>query len=312
MADARRPPADRDQRAAGTVGSGGLDRQRADHPDRQLRGPERQRRHRAAPADHDQRDRAKQAQGNGAWGFEMPWFPEFASAVELARRQTRAAGQADPVGQYFTALNEGDTQVLETVWPGEVVIYDPRAGEVRGHRQLRRFVSHNLSWLAGLHTRTETVACTVAGGRAVVELLAPTTTGRELAWPVAVVAESQTTRRWCCTYCEAIGASMTERATSLGPPILRGARASAPVAPVIAASMDRRAAARQMAGLLAKRGRGSPRDRRPVTRRAAAGDQVVVWIFQHCYRVAAAVTFGLEHCAGRETAVSCARASKCA
>jgi hypothetical protein len=63
----------------------------------------------------------------------MPWFPDFASAVELARRQTRAAGKADPVGQYFAALNEGDTRALETVWPGEVVIYDPRAGEVRGH-----------------------------------------------------------------------------------------------------------------------------------------------------------------------------------
>ena len=73
----------------------------------------------------------------------MPWFPDFASAVELARRQTRAAGQADPVGQYFTALNKGDTRALETVWPGEVVVYDPRAGEVRGHRQLRRFVSQN-------------------------------------------------------------------------------------------------------------------------------------------------------------------------
>ena len=34
----------------------------------------------------------------------MPWFPDFASAVELARRQTRAAGLADPVGQYFAAL----------------------------------------------------------------------------------------------------------------------------------------------------------------------------------------------------------------
>ena len=33
----------------------------------------------------------------------MPWFPEFVSAVELARQQTRAAGQADPVGQYITA-----------------------------------------------------------------------------------------------------------------------------------------------------------------------------------------------------------------
>jgi hypothetical protein len=33
----------------------------------------------------------------------MPWFPDFANAVELVRRQTRAAGQADPVGQYLTA-----------------------------------------------------------------------------------------------------------------------------------------------------------------------------------------------------------------
>ena len=79
----------------------------------------------------------------------MPWFPDFVSAVELARRQSRAAGQADPVALYLTALNEGDTDALQTVWPGEVVIYDPRAGEVRGHKQVRRFVSHNLSWLAG-------------------------------------------------------------------------------------------------------------------------------------------------------------------
>jgi len=121
----------------------------------------------------------------------MPWFPDFVGAVELARQQTRAAGQADPVGQYLTALNEGDVHTLETVWPGEVVIYDPRAGEVRGHRQVRQFVSRNLSWLAGLGARSETVASTVAGGRAVVELLAHMPhDGRELAWPVAVVAES--------------------------------------------------------------------------------------------------------------------------
>ena len=37
-----------------------------------------------------------------AWATQrevaMPWFPEFVSAVELALRQTRAAGQADPSG----------------------------------------------------------------------------------------------------------------------------------------------------------------------------------------------------------------------
>ena len=136
-------------------------------------------------------------------GVVMPWFPEFTSAVELAREQTRAAGQADPVGQYFTALNQGDTHALETVWPGEVVIYDPRAGEIRGHRQLRRFVSQNQSWLAEHHARIETVASTVADGRAVVELLAHLAgDGRELAWPVAVVAESPDDRSVVFrTYC---------------------------------------------------------------------------------------------------------------
>jgi hypothetical protein len=96
----------------------------------------------------------------------MPWFPDFASAVELARRQTRAAGLADPVAQYFDALNKGDSHTLEDVWPGEVVIYDPRAGEIRGHKQLRRFVRQNQSWLAERHARIETVASTVVGSRA--------------------------------------------------------------------------------------------------------------------------------------------------
>jgi ketosteroid isomerase-like protein len=136
-------------------------------------------------------------------GVEMPWFPDFTSAVELARRQARVAGQADPVAQYFTALNAGDTSALETVWPGEVVIYDPRAGEIRGHKQLRQFVSRNESWLARRNARIETVAATCAGGRAVVELLAHLDhEGRELAWPVAVVAESPDDRSVVFrTYC---------------------------------------------------------------------------------------------------------------
>src|SRR6516164_9649960 len=121
----------------------------------------------------------------------MPWFPDFVSAVELARQQTRAAGQADPVGQYLAALNRGDGHVLQTTWPGEVVVYDPRVGEIRGHGQLRRFISHNQSWLTQRHARIETVASIYADGRAVVELLAHLTgDGGELAWPVAVVAES--------------------------------------------------------------------------------------------------------------------------
>jgi ketosteroid isomerase-like protein len=133
----------------------------------------------------------------------MPWFPDFAGAVELARRETRTAGRADPVGQYFTALDNGDTGALEDVWSGEVVVRDPRAGEVRGHRQLRRFVRRNQDWLAERHARIETVASTCVGGRAVVELLAHLVDGgREVAWPVAVVAESPDDRSVVFrTYC---------------------------------------------------------------------------------------------------------------
>jgi SnoaL-like domain len=122
----------------------------------------------------------------------MPWFPDFVSAVELARKQTRDAGLADPAAQYFEALNRGETHLLETVWPGEVVVYDPRAGEIHSHRRLHRFISDNHSWFAARHARIETVASTAAGGRAVLELLAHVSgeDGQEIAWPVAVVAES--------------------------------------------------------------------------------------------------------------------------
>jgi ketosteroid isomerase-like protein len=125
----------------------------------------------------------------------MPWFPDFANAMELARAQTRAAGQADPVRQYFSALNSGDSRDLETVWPGEVVVYDPRLGEIRGHKQLRQFIRTSQNWLAERHARTETMAVTTANGRAVVELLAHLSIdGRDVDWPVAVVAESRDDR----------------------------------------------------------------------------------------------------------------------
>jgi hypothetical protein len=121
----------------------------------------------------------------------MPWFPDFVSAAELARRQSRAAGRADPVGQYVSALNRGDAHALEGVWPGAVVVHDPLAGEIRGHRQLRQFIRRSQARLAAGHARIEPVASTVRGERAVVELLAHLTNdGREVSWPVAIVAES--------------------------------------------------------------------------------------------------------------------------
>jgi hypothetical protein len=122
----------------------------------------------------------------------VPWFPDFVGAVELARRQSRIAGRADPATQYVTALDEGDTHVLETVWPGEVVVNDPRRGEVRGRRHLRRFITENHEWFAAHGARVEKVASTSANGRAVLELVVHLRVedGQEIHWPVAVVAES--------------------------------------------------------------------------------------------------------------------------
>jgi hypothetical protein len=121
----------------------------------------------------------------------MPWFPDFVAAAELARRETRDAGHADPVAQYLSALTAGEPHGLETVWPGEIVIEDPRAGEIRGHRQVRKFIRHNHSLWADALVGTDTVASTQAGDRAVVELLVHLTQdGEPVSWPIAVVAES--------------------------------------------------------------------------------------------------------------------------
>jgi hypothetical protein len=121
----------------------------------------------------------------------MPWLPDFVSAVQLVRRQTRDSAHADPVAQYVATLNAGDTRPVEDAWPGEVVVNDPRAGEVRGHKQLQQFVRNSREVLTERHARTERVAAVVAGNRAVVELLVHLDLdGQPIAWPIAVVAES--------------------------------------------------------------------------------------------------------------------------
>jgi len=121
----------------------------------------------------------------------MPWFPEFSTAIELARRDARAREQADPVAQYLKALYDDAPGALEKTWPGDVVVHDPRAGEIRGHRDLRAFIHSNREWMAAHHARLKVVGSITVDGRAAVELLVHVLhEGDEVAWPVAVVAES--------------------------------------------------------------------------------------------------------------------------
>jgi hypothetical protein len=121
----------------------------------------------------------------------MPWLPDFLNAAELARKQTRAAGHADPVGQYIVALTGGDPHAIEDAWPERVVVFDPKAGEVRGHRELTAFVHRSRDLLAQFQAHVSEAEQTVVPGRAVVELAGHAVfEGTERPWPVAVVAES--------------------------------------------------------------------------------------------------------------------------
>jgi len=121
----------------------------------------------------------------------MPWLPDFQNAAELARKQTHAAGHADPVGQYLSALTGGDPHAIEDAWPERVVVFDPRAGEVRGHRPLKEFVHRSRELLAQFQAEVSPVAQTVVPGRAVMELRGHATyQGTRRPWPVAIVAES--------------------------------------------------------------------------------------------------------------------------
>lgn len=121
----------------------------------------------------------------------MPWLPDFVNAVALARRQAPTPGEADAVTSYLMALQDGDPHALETAWPGDVVVYDPRAGRVTGHEELTAFVKRSQEWLADRRASVETVTTTRIDGRAVVELMVHLSRDGDVReWPVAVVAES--------------------------------------------------------------------------------------------------------------------------
>ena len=92
---------------------------------------------------------------------------------------------------------------LETVWPGEVVVHDPRAGEVRGHQQLRRSSGGTRpGWPSATRGSRPWPRPCAAGGRWSSCWPTWSDDGQEVAWPVAVVAESPDDRSVVFrTYC---------------------------------------------------------------------------------------------------------------
>jgi ketosteroid isomerase-like protein len=226
----------------------------------------------------------------------MPWFPDFVGAVELARRQTR---DVDPVGVYLDALSSGDERALRGSWPGEVVVHDPHAGEVRGHHDLRRFIRRNQVWFAERRARVEQVAATRVDGRAVVELLAHLTeAGRETAWPVAVVAESPDERSVVFrTYCSQLP---VDRRRHVRPPILPPADAEPGdvVGRHLAALHDGDTDA--LVGTFAPAGYV----REPVEAREHRGGEELRAYYDHAFGGGGGL--GLQHCAVTDDRVRCA------
>ena len=92
----------------------------------------------------------------------MPWFHEFASAAELAREEQHGgpggSGRRVPRGAARGRHPDPGGRLA-----GRGDDLRPRGGEVRGHKQVRRFISRNQSWLAGLHARAETAAAIPRG-----------------------------------------------------------------------------------------------------------------------------------------------------
>jgi SnoaL-like domain len=235
----------------------------------------------------------------------MPWFPDFVGALELARRQVRAAGRVDPVGQYVAALTDGNVRGLETVWPGEVVVHDPRAGTVRGHRQLRRFVHQSRARLAVREARIERVAAVSGRGRAVVELLVHLAGhGPEVDWPVAVVAESTDDRSAVFrTYCSQWP---VDGRRHLRPPILR------PCVSRVGDVVGRYQSALQAGDVDATVGAFTVNGyyRGPLGPAAAhRGTRELRSFFTACFGAAGGI--GLEHCAVTDDGVRCALEYNC-
>jgi len=232
----------------------------------------------------------------------MPWFPDFVNAAQLARRETHTAGQADPVGQYLTALQGGDADPVETAWPGDVVVLDPRAGEVRGHRPLQQFVRRNQAWLAEHDAHIETLAAIRVGTRAVVELVARVVVeGRETTWPVAVVAESVDERSVVFrTYCSQVP---VDGRRHVRPPILEAGGA----APRLDDVVDHYVAALEAGDIMALTGMFASQGylREPIGANAThRGAAELRSYFARCFSAGGGI--GLQQCARTDDGTDCA------
>ena len=77
----------------------------------------------------------------------MPWFPDFVGAVELARLQTRTAGQADPVGQ-----DAGDVEAVVSTFAPDGYFRGPFGPDHthRGATELRSFFARCFSAGGGI------------------------------------------------------------------------------------------------------------------------------------------------------------------
>lgn len=91
---------------------------------------------------------------------------------------------------YLGRLLDGDASAVSSLFSGEPLIDDPRAGRVEGAKAVEGFVADTAAWLAECHARVEPVAITSDHRRDVTEsVLHLELPGGPWGLPVAVVTE---------------------------------------------------------------------------------------------------------------------------
>src|ERR671914_509193 len=101
----------------------------------------------------------------------MPWMPEVFTTPISEARHTEGGVRANDAIAYYEGILAGQPDALVRSFAGQLVLEDPRVGQVEGASALRDFVSEMEDWLRERDAVVENVALTLTVMRTVEEVV---------------------------------------------------------------------------------------------------------------------------------------------